>query len=156
MLKGFKEFILRGNVIDLAVAVVIGAAFTGIVNGLVTGIFNPLISLIFNSSDIAKAGITLRAATDADHPAIVLAWGAVISALIQFVLIATAIYFGLIVPMNYLKKIQLRKKPAEEAPATPALTETELLVQIRDLLKERDGGAASLSGGPGPATPPAG
>ncbi|GAA2090467.1 large conductance mechanosensitive channel protein MscL [Pseudolysinimonas kribbensis] len=139
MLKGFREFVLRGNVIDLAVAVVIGAAFTAIVTGLVTGIFNPLISLIFDSSDVAKAGIVLRAASPG-HEAVVLAWGAVISAIIQFVLIAAAVYFGLIVPMNYLKKVQLRKKPAEEAPATPALTETELLVQIRDLLKERDPG----------------
>lgn len=137
MIKGFREFLLRGNVIDLAVAVVIGAAFTAIVNGLVTGIFNPLISLIFDSSDIAKAGITLRAASPG-HDAVILAWGAVISALIQFVLIATAIYFGLIVPMNYLKKVQLRRKPEEEAPAEPpALTETELLEQIRDLLKEQ-------------------
>jgi large conductance mechanosensitive channel len=139
MIKGFREFLLRGNVIDLAVAVVIGAAFGAIVNGLVTGIFNPLISLIFDSSDIAKAGITLRAATDADHPAVILAWGAVISAVIQFVLTAAAIYFGLITPMNYIKKVQLRRKPAEEAPAEPpALTETELLEQIRDLLKERN------------------
>jgi large conductance mechanosensitive channel len=136
MLKGFREFVLRGNVIDLAVAVVIGAAFTAIVNGLVTGIFNPLIALIFDSSDIAKAGIVLRAASPG-HDAVVLAWGAVISAVIQFVLIAAAVYFGLIVPMNYLKKIQLRRKPAEEEPPTPALTETELLVQIRDLLKDR-------------------
>jgi large conductance mechanosensitive channel len=139
MIKGFREFLLRGNVIDLAVAVVIGAAFGAIVNGLVTGIFNPLISLIFDSSDIAKAGITLRAGTDADHPAVILAWGAVISAVIQFVLTAAAIYFGLITPMNYIKKLQLRRKPAEEAPAEPpALTETELLEQIRDLLKERN------------------
>jgi len=55
MLQGFRAFILRGNVIDLAVAVVIGTAFTAIVNGLVTGIFNPLISLLFNSSNLAKA-----------------------------------------------------------------------------------------------------
>jgi large conductance mechanosensitive channel len=138
MLKGFKEFILRGNVIDLAVAVVIGAAFGAIVNGLVTGIFNPLISLIFDSSDIAKAGIPLRAA-HGDSPAVILAWGAVISAIIQFLLTAAAIYFGLIMPMNYIKKLQLRRKPAEEAPAEPpALTETELLEQIRDLLKERN------------------
>jgi large conductance mechanosensitive channel len=142
MLKGFREFVLRGNVIDLAVAVVIGAAFTAIVNGLVTGIFNPLIALIFDSSDIAKAGIVLRAASPG-HDAIVLAWGAVISAVIQFILIAAAVYFGLIVPMNSLKKIQLRKKPAEQEPAAPALTETELLVQIRDLLKERDSGASA-------------
>jgi large conductance mechanosensitive channel len=159
MFKGFREFILRGNVIDLAVAVVIGAAFTAIVNGLVTGIFNPLISLIFDSSDIAKSGVTLRAATPG-HDAVILAWGAVISALIQFILIATAIYFGLIVPMNYLKKVQLRKKPDEEAPATPALTETELLTQIRDLLKERDAGTSGPGSGasfplaPDPTKPP--
>jgi len=159
MFKGFREFILRGNVIDLAVAVVIGAAFTAIVNGLVTGLFNPLISLLFDASDIAKAGITLREASPG-HEAVVLAWGAVISAVIQFLLIATAVYFGLIVPMNYLKKIQLRKKPAEEAPATPALTETELLVQIRDLLQEQRGGgsgahaAAPTPVSPDPTTPP--
>jgi large conductance mechanosensitive channel len=160
MFKGFREFILRGNVIDLAVAVVIGAAFTAIVNGLVTGLFNPLISLIFDASDIAKAGITLREASPG-HEAVVLAWGAVISAVIQFLLIATAVYFGLIVPMNYLKKIQLRKKPAEEAPATPALTETELLVQIRDLLQEQRGGSGAHAAAPtavaaDPKLPPVG
>lgn len=152
MLKGFREFILRGNVIDLAVAVVIGAAFTAIVNGLVTGIFNPLISLIFDASDIAKAGIPLRAASPG-HEAVVLAWGSLISAVIQFLLIATAIYFGLIVPMNYLKRVQLRKKPAEEAPAEPpALTETELLEQIRDLLQERNAGPGAHAA-PLPAAP---
>ena len=134
MLKGFREFVLRGNVIDLAVAVVIGTAFTAIVNGLVTGIFNPLISLLFNSSDLAKAGITLRAASG-DQAAVVLSWGAVISAVIQFLLVAIVIYFALIVPMNYAKKIQLRRRPVEpEAPAAP--TELELLTEIRDLLAQ--------------------
>jgi len=153
MLKGFKEFVLRGNVIDLAVAVVIGAAFTAIVNGLVSGLFNPVISLIFDSSDIAKAGVTLREASPG-HDAVVLAWGAVISAIIQFVLIAIAIYFGLIVPMNYLKKVQLRKKPAEEAPVEPpALTETELLEQIRDLLKEQGSGGGAHAAAPMPVAP---
>jgi large conductance mechanosensitive channel len=157
MLKGFKEFILRGNVIDLAVAVVIGAAFTAIVTGVVTGIFNPLISLLFDSSDIAKAGITLRPA-HGDTPAVVLAWGAVISAVIQFLLIAIVVYFGLIVPMNYLRKVQERRTkagaPEEEAPPT----ELELLTQIRDLLRERDSGggahAAPTSEAPDPARPP--
>ena len=134
MLKGFREFILRGNVIDLAVAVVIGGAFTAIVSGLVDGIFNPLISLIFNSGDLAKAGVVLRAAQDADHPAIILSWGLVISALIKFLLIAAVVYFALIVPMNYLKKLSLKKKQ-EEKPAETPLTETDLLLQIRDLLK---------------------
>ena len=134
MLNGFRAFILRGNVIDLAVAVVIGTAFTAIVNGLVTGIFNPLISLLFNSSNLAKAGITLRAASGGQD-AVVLSWGAVISAVIQFLLVAIVIYFALIVPMNYAKKIQLRRKPVEpDAPAAP--TELELLTEIRDLLSK--------------------
>ena len=135
MLKGFREFILRGNVIDLAVAVVIGGAFTAIVTGLVDGIFNPLISLLFNADDLATAGLVLRTGTG-DNPDIVLSWGLVISALIKFLLIAAIVYFALIVPMNYLKKISLKKK-AEAAPAETPLTETELLVQIRDLLREQ-------------------
>ena len=135
MLKGFREFILRGNVIDLAVAVVIGGAFTSIVTGLVDGIFNPLIALLFNAKDLESAGVVLRG-TVGDPDAIVLAWGLVISALIKFVLIAAVVYFALIVPMNYLKKVTLRK--AEEAkPAETPLSETDLLLQIRDLLKEQ-------------------
>ena len=132
MLKGFREFILRGNVIDLAVAVVIGSAFTASVNGLVDGIFNPLIALLFNAKDLESAGIVLRGGEDP----IVIGWGLVISALIKFVLIAAVVYFALIVPMNYLKKVSLRKK-AEEAPAETPLSETDLLVQIRDLLREQ-------------------
>jgi large conductance mechanosensitive channel len=130
--KGFREFILRGNVIDLAVAVVIGAAFTAIVNGLVDGIFNPVIALIFNAKDLESAGITLRGGDDP----IILAWGLVISALIKFVLIAAVVYFALIVPMNYLKKVTLKKKEEEKPEETP-LSETDLLLQIRDLLKEQ-------------------
>jgi large conductance mechanosensitive channel len=139
MLKGFKEFVLRGNVIDLAVAVVIGAAFTGVVTGLVEGILNPAIALLFNADDLAGAGITLRpeSAPGADD-AIVLAWGRVLSAAIQFLLVATVVYFALIVPMNYLKKHPFgRKKKGEEPAAPPPPTETELLTEIRDLLRER-------------------
>ena len=136
MLKGFKEFILRGNVIDLAVAVVIGTAFTAIVSGLVTGIFNPLIALLFNSGELAKAGIELRPA-EGSAPAVFLSWGLVISAVIQFLLVAIVVYFALIVPMNYAKKLQLRRKPVEpDAPAAP--TELELLTEIRDLLAKQN------------------
>ena len=132
MIQGFKEFILRGNVIDLAVAVVIGAAFTAVVAGLVTGIFNPIISLLFNSADIAKAGIELRPA-DAHNPAIILSWGLVIAALIQFLLVAIVVYFALIVPMNLVKAAQAKRAGVtEEEPAGP--TDTELLIEIRDLL----------------------
>jgi len=133
VLKGFKEFILRGNVIDLAVAVVIGAAFTAIVNSLVTGLFNPIIALLFNADSLAAVGTTLRPA-EGDSPAIVLQWGVIASSIIQFVLIAAVVYFALIVPINYLKRAAF-KKPAEPAPVEPAPpTELELLVEIRDLL----------------------
>ncbi len=147
MLKGFKEFILRGNVIDLAVAVVIGAAFTAIVTGLVNGIFNPVISLLFDASDLSKAGITLRAAS-AGHDAVVLSWGTVIAAVIQFVLVAVVVYFALIVPMNYAKKIQLRRKPAEEEPEPTGLTELQLLQQIRDLLQAQNNAAPETAADP--------
>jgi len=135
--KGFKEFILRGNVIDLAVAVVIGAAFTGIVTGLVEGVFNPVIALIFNADDLSGAGITLRLeSSPGAEDGIVLAWGRVISALIQFLLVATVVYFALIVPMNYLRKNPFgRKKAAEEPEPVKVPTEQELLTEIRDLLK---------------------
>lgn len=132
MLKGFREFILRGNVIDLAVAVVIGSAFTAIVTGLVDGIFNPLIALLFDAGSLETAGVILRPATGTSD-AVVLSWGLVISALIKFVLVAAVVYFALIVPMNYLKKVSLRRK-SEPTPAETPLTETDLLVQIRDLL----------------------
>jgi len=133
MLKGFKEFILRGNVIDLAVAVVIGAAFTAIVNALVSGLFNPVIALLFNADSLASVGTTLRPA-EGDSEAIVLQWGVIASSIIQFVLIAAVVYFALIVPINYLKRAAF-KKPAEPAPVEPAPpTELELLVEIRDLL----------------------
>jgi large conductance mechanosensitive channel len=135
MLKGFREFILRGNVIDLAVAVVIGTAFTAIVNGLVTGIFNPVIAFIFNSGELAKAGIELRPA-EGTTPALFLSWGLVISAVIQFLLVAIVVYFALIVPMNYVRKLQARRAGVqEEAPAGP--TDTELLIEIRDLLAKQ-------------------
>lgn len=139
MFKGFKEFILRGNVIDLAVAVVIGAAFTGIVSGLVEGVLNPLIALLFNADDLATAGITLRPeSSDGAGDAIVLAWGRVLSAAIQFLLIATVVYFALIAPMNYLRKHPLGRRKKDDEPAPPPVpTETELLTEIRDLLREQ-------------------
>ena len=142
MLKGFKEFILRGNVIDLAVAVVIGAAFTSIVTGLVEGIFNPVIALIFNADDLNTAGITLRPeSSEGAGDGIVLAWGRVISALIQFLLIATVVYFALIVPMNYLRKHPFGRRKKDEPTVEPEKvpTEQELLTEIRDLLRaQRD------------------
>lgn len=137
MIKGFKEFILRGNVIDLAVAVVIGAAFTAIVNAVVGSVFNPLIGALFNAESLATALPVEIPTVSGGHATIV--FGAVIAAVVQFLLVAIVVYFALIVPINYLKRISFRKRKQEDVAAEPAPpTELELLAEIRDLLAKRD------------------
>lgn len=136
-MKGFREFIMRGNVIELAVAVIIGGAFTAIVNALVDGIFNPIIAAIFNADDISKAVWQLGPVS--------LGVGAVLAAVINFLLIALVVYFVIIVPMNKLNEtLYVRKhghKPSdEEVEAAPS--EAELLTEIRDLLAARESGPA--------------
>ncbi len=136
MLKGFKEFLLRGNVIDLAVAVVVGAAFTTIVNSLVTNIFNPAIGALFNAGSLDSLLIVrIPSLADPAHPAEI-KFGAVIGAAIQFLIVAVVVYFVLVLPINHLKKTAFRKKeegePAVDADTPP--TELELLKDIRDLL----------------------
>ena len=137
MLKGFKQFILRGNVIDLAVAVVIGAAFTNVVNALVNSVFNPALGALFNAQTLEKALPVTIPTTSGDTATMY--FGAVIGAVIQFLLVALVVYFAIIVPINYLSKLSFKKKEAgivEEKPAPP--TELELLTDIRDLLAKRD------------------
>lgn len=134
MLKGFKEFILRGNVIDLAVAVVIGAAFTGIVNAIVGSVLNPAIGALFNAESLATA-LPVEIPTTSGGTS-TMYFGAVIGAIIQFLLVAVVVYFALIVPINYMKRVSFRKKDeAKDDPAPP--TELELLAEIRDLLATR-------------------
>jgi large conductance mechanosensitive channel len=137
VLKGFKEFILRGNVIDLAVAVVIGAAFSQIVTAIVTNIFNPIIGALFNAKSLAQA-LPVSIPTTS-HGVATLYFGAVIAAIIQFLLVAIVVYFALIVPINFIKKNAFLKKeagvPAVAADTPP--TELELLAEIRDLLSSR-------------------
>jgi len=131
MFSGFKTFILRGNVIDLAVAVVIGAAFTAVVNALVASVFNPLIGALFNAESLETAFPLVIPNAGGDDA--VIYFGAVIAALVQFLLVAVVVYFAIVAPMNYANKLaEARKAPAEETPAGP--TETELLIEIRDLL----------------------
>lgn len=135
MIKGFKEFILRGNVIDLAVAVVIGAAFSAIVTTLVTAIFNPLIGVLFNASTLSKALPVHIPAIAGGTPATIY-FGALIAAVIQFVLVAVVVYFALVVPINFIKKRAFQKKESGQAAVaadTPP-TELELLTDIRNLL----------------------
>ena len=92
MLKGFKEFILRGNVVDLAVAVVIGAAFGAVVAAFVADVITPLIAAIFGKPDFGSLMFTINHST--------FKYGLFINALIAFVLVAAAVYFAIVVPMN--------------------------------------------------------
>ena len=127
MLKGFRDFIMQGNVIDLAVAVVIGTAFASIVDAFTSAIINPLIALLGGDKEIGFAVQLLE-----NNPETLMDFGALISAVINFLLIAAVIYFVLVGPMNQMKEAAARRKGIE-APAT----DNELLVEIRDLLAGR-------------------
>jgi large conductance mechanosensitive channel len=94
MLKGFRDFIVRGNVIDLAIAVVIGLAFNAVVTALVKDILTPLIAAIFGKPDFAGLTLTINGS----H----IAYGDVLNAIISFLAVAAAIYFLVVVPMNAL------------------------------------------------------
>ena len=134
-MKGFREFIMRGNVIELAVAVIIGAAFTSIVNSLVDGIFNPIIAAIFNADEINKAVWQIGPVS--------LGVGAVLGAVINFVLIAAVVYFAIILPMNKLNEAMYVRKHGHTPDEEEAeVSETDLLTEIRDLLAARETGAA--------------
>lgn len=108
MIKGFKEFLLRGNVIDLAVAVIIGAAFTAIVTSLVTNIITPLLAAIVGKPDISALTLTLHGG--------VIQYGSFLNSVISFVLMASVVYFLIVVPMNYV--LGKLKKPVEVAATT--------------------------------------
>ena len=127
MLKGFREFVLRGNVIDLAVAVVIGAAFTLVINAVVQWLVTPLIAAIFGKPNLDDVmTFTINGAE--------FSIGAVLTALINFLLVVAAVYFVLIVPMNKLR--EMRASGEAEEPKAPA-EDILLLQEIRDLLRDR-------------------
>ncbi|WP_136055844.1 large conductance mechanosensitive channel protein MscL [Microbacterium sp. K24] len=134
MINGFKEFILRGNVIELAVAVVIGAAFTAIVNVLVEALINPLIGLFFQAGSLDEA-LQLRVPNLAGGES-VFSFGLIIGAVINFLAVAAVVCFVFVLPMNKAKERADRLRPAVVEPE-PLPTEAELLVEIRDLLQSR-------------------
>ncbi|MBO1418844.1 large conductance mechanosensitive channel protein MscL [Streptomyces sp. FH025] len=134
-MKGFKEFLLRGNVIDLAVAVVIGAAFTNIVNAFVKGVINPIVG-VFGTKDLASYSSCLKgpcevSATGEVTSGILILWGTVLSAALQFLITAAVVYFVLIMPMT---KLAARRKSAAEEEAEAEAQEVQLLTEIRDAL----------------------
>lgn len=131
MIQGFKEFILRGNVIDLAVAVVIGAAFTTIVNAIVAGLINPLIALFFKADSLDKVGWTVPGLFGNE---VFFSFGAIIGAVINFLAVAVVVYFVFVFPMNKAKERAAAKAGIVEEKSSALPTEQELLLQIRDLL----------------------
>ncbi|HWM17891.1 MAG TPA: large conductance mechanosensitive channel protein MscL [Microbacterium sp.] len=134
MIQGFKEFILRGNVIDLAVAVVIGAAFTAIVNVLVESLINPLIGLFF-AADSLETALQITVPTLGGGTS-TFAIGAILGAIINFLAVALVVYIVFVVPMNRARdRAAAKAGVTEDAEDLPS--ETELLVQIRDLLQQQ-------------------
>ncbi|MEF3402123.1 large conductance mechanosensitive channel protein MscL [Agromyces sp. CCNWLW203] len=135
MIKGFKEFIMRGNVIDLAVAVVIGAAFTSVVNAIVEGLINPLISLLFRAESLNDLTFQVGPAT--------FAYGSIIGAIISFLAVAAVVYFVFVMPMNHFKeRAEAKRKAGQPDPEEPE-TELTVLAQIRDLLATERGGSGA-------------
>ena len=140
IVKEFKEFIMRGNVLDMAIGVIIATAFGAITTSLIQNIIMPVIGLLFGGIDLAKWDITLKAAVmDGDtvvKEAVVLGIGTFLTAIINFVLIALVI-FAIVKAMNKIQSMKKKEEEEvkEEAPAAP--TSEELLTEIRDLLKEK-------------------
>ena len=126
MLKGFKDFIMRGNVIELAVAVVIGAAFNAVVDKVVASIFNPLISALFKADSLDNALVVQIGEAK-------LLFSAVIGAVINFLIVAAVVYFVFVLPINKMKERADRKRAAEPVELAPS--QEDLLTEIRDLLK---------------------
>lgn len=131
LIKEFKAFASRGNVIDMAVGIIIGAAFGKIVSSFVGDVIMPPIGLILGGVDFSDLAITLKAA-EGSAPAVVIAYGKFIQTIIDFLIISFAIFMG-------LKAINTLKKKQEEEAAAPAgpTKDQELLTEIRDLLKTR-------------------
>jgi large conductance mechanosensitive channel len=126
MLKGFKDFLLRGNIVELAVAVVIGTAFTALVTAFTTSFLEPLIGLL------GGGGVQGGIATVNGQK---FTWGFFVNAVITFVLTAAVLYFLVMVPMRRI--MERRKRGEEPGPAEP--TEVALLIEIRDLLRAQQG-----------------
>ncbi|KXK56621.1 MAG: large conductance mechanosensitive channel protein MscL [Chlorobi bacterium] len=142
MLKEFKEFAMRGNVVDLAVGVIIGAAFGAIVNSVVNDLLNPLLGLILGKVDFANLFLLLREGEKAAGPyktladaqaagAVTMNYGMFISVVIKFILTT----FSIFLMVKWMNKM---RKPAPEAPPAGPSAEESLLTEIRDLLKSRN------------------
>ena len=131
MLKEFREFAVKGNAVDLAVGIIIGAAFGKIVSSFVGDVVMPPIGLLIGGVDFSDLAITLKAA-EGDIPAVMLSYGKFIQTVLDFVIVAFAIFMG-------VKVINKLKREEAEAPTVPPVPTAEevLLTEIRDLLKQQ-------------------
>jgi large conductance mechanosensitive channel len=131
MIKEFKEFAMRGSVVDLAVGIIIGAAFGKIVSSLVADVLMPPLGLLIGGVDFSDLALTLKSAS-ADSPAVSLRYGGFIQSLFDFAIVAFAIFI-------FVKGINTLKRKKEEIPAPPPAPppQERLLAEIRDLLKTR-------------------
>lgn len=131
MIKEFKAFAMRGNVVDLAVGIIIGGAFGKIVTSLVNDVMMPPIGFVLGGVDFRDLTLTIREAAEGT-PAVVIGYGAFINTMVDFLIVAFAIFL-LVKGMNALK----RKEEAKPAPPPEPSKEQQLLTDIRDLLKAR-------------------
>lgn len=130
LISEFKQFAMRGNVIDLAVGVVIGAAFGKIVSALVSGIIMPVIGVLVGGVNFADLAITLKPAADGGEP-VLLQYGLFVQSTVDFVIIAFAIFIAI----KLINKMQRKQEEAPPVPAEPS-AEVQLLTEIRDALKK--------------------
>jgi len=131
MLKEFREFAMRGNVVDLAVGVIIGAAFGKIVSSLVADIIMPPLGLLIGGIDFKQFALTLRPAVG-DTPAVVMHYGVFIQNVFDFIIVAFAIFMAI----KLINKLNRKKKEEPKTPPAPTKEEV-LLTEIRDILKQQ-------------------
>ncbi|HEX4881824.1 MAG TPA: large-conductance mechanosensitive channel protein MscL [Porticoccaceae bacterium] len=131
IVKEFKEFAVKGNVVDMAVGIIIGAAFGKIVSSLVADVVMPPIGLLLSGVDFSDLAITLKAAAEGT-PAVVISYGKFLQTAVDFLLVAAAVFL-------LVKGINRVRRTAEQAPPAPPVPSSEevLLTEIRDLLKQR-------------------
>lgn len=131
LLKDFREFAMRGNVVDLAVGVIIGAAFSKIVSSLVSDIIMPPLGLLIGGIDFKQFSLVLREASG-DAPAVVMNYGVFIQNIFDFIIVAFAIFMAI----KLINKLR-REQPQEVAAPPEPSAEEKLLTDIRDILKEQ-------------------